>query len=113
MLSRRISSSLLLAAALSPGLAAAQSAPAIPGDAGALRVRALAATCANCHGTGGVAVPNASVPGLAGLPASYIVEQMKAFKNGTRPATVMHQLAKGYSDAQIEQIAAYFAAQKR
>lgn len=116
MLSRRFSSSLLLAAALAPGWAAAQSTPstpAIPGDAGTLRVRALAATCANCHGTGGVAVPNASVPGLAGLPAPYIVEQMKAFKNGTRPATVMHQLAKGYSDAQIEQIAAYFAAQKR
>ena len=32
---------------------------------------------------------------------------------GARPATVMHQLAKGYSDAQIEVIAAYFAAQKK
>jgi hypothetical protein len=30
--------------------------------------------------------------------------QLKAFKSGTRPATVMHQLSKGYSDAQIEQI---------
>jgi sulfide dehydrogenase cytochrome subunit len=39
--------------------------------------------------------------------------QLKAFKAGTRPATVMHQLSKGYSDAQIEQIAAYFAAQKK
>jgi len=38
---------------------------------------------------------------------------MKAFKSGARPATVMHQLAKGYSDAQIEVIAAYFAAQKQ
>ena len=58
-------------------------------------------------------MPNANVPGLAGLPASYVVEQMKAFKAGTRPATVMHQLAKGFSDAQIESIAAYFAAQKK
>jgi cytochrome c553 len=47
------------------------------------------------------------------MPAFYLTEQMKAFKSGARPATVMHQLAKGYSDAQIEQIAAYFAAQKR
>ncbi len=82
-------------------------------DAKALHVTALAATCANCHGTQGVAVPNANVPGLAGLPATYVVEQMKAFKAGTRPATVMHQLAKGFSDAQIESIAAYFAAQKK
>jgi len=42
-----------------------------------------------------------------------MVEQVKAFKSGARPATVMHQLAKGYSDAQIEQVAAYFAAQKK
>ncbi len=82
-------------------------------DAAALRQQALAATCANCHGTQGRAVDGAAVPGLAGMPAVYLVEQMKAFKAGTRPATVMHQLAKGYSDAQIEQIAAYFAAQKK
>jgi cytochrome subunit of sulfide dehydrogenase len=105
---------LLAAAALfGAGSAAAQTPPPIPGDATALRLSALAATCANCHGTGGAAVPNANVPGLAGLPASYISEQMKAFKSGARPATVMHQLAKGYNDAQIEQLAAYFAAQKR
>jgi cytochrome subunit of sulfide dehydrogenase len=79
-------------------------------DAKALQTRALAATCANCHGTEGRAIPNASVPGLAGVPATYIVEQMKAFKSGARPATVMHQIAKGYSDAQTEQIAAYYAA---
>jgi cytochrome subunit of sulfide dehydrogenase len=104
---------LLLATLLGAGAASAQTQAPIPGDSTALRVRALAATCANCHGTNGVAVPNANVPGLAGLPAGYLIEQMKAFKSGARPATVMHQLAKGYSDAQIEQIAAYFAAQKR
>ena len=80
-------------------------------DANTLRIKALAATCAACHGTGGRAVEGAAVPGLAGLPTAYMVEQMKAFKNGSRPATVMHQLAKGYSDAQIEQLAVYFAAQ--
>ncbi len=78
-----------------------------------LYVKALAATCANCHGTNGVVVSGSPVIGLAGLPASYITEQMKAFKSGARTATVMHQLAKGYSDAQIEQISAYFAAQKK
>ena len=84
-----------------------------PADAQALRVRSLAATCAQCHGTDGRAVEGAAVPGLAGLPAPYFSEQMKAFKAGTRTATVMHQLAKGYNDAQIDQLAAYFAAAKK
>jgi cytochrome subunit of sulfide dehydrogenase len=93
--------------------AAAAMLPAAAQDAGALRVTALAATCANCHDTQGRAVEGAAVPGLAGMPAAYMVEQVKAFKSGARPATVMHQLAKGYSDAQIQQVAAYFAAQKK
>jgi cytochrome subunit of sulfide dehydrogenase len=87
--------------------------PGAAQDAAALRQQALAATCANCHGTQGRAVEGAAVPGLAGMPAGYMVEQLKAFKSGARPATVMHQLAKGYSDAQIEQLAAYFAVQRK
>ena len=84
-------------------------------DAGkeALYVKSLAATCANCHGTNGKAVDGSSVGSLAGLDKAYTVAQMKAFKTGTRPATVMHQLSKGYSDAQIETLATYFAAQKK
>jgi cytochrome subunit of sulfide dehydrogenase len=78
-----------------------------------LQVRSLAATCANCHGTNGKAQDGSAVVSLAGLPKDYIVKQMKDFQSGARPATVMHQLAKGYSDAQIEQIAGYFAGQKK
>ena len=74
-------------------------------DAAALRARSLVATCAACHGTDGRAVPAAAVPALTGMPAAYLVEQMKAFKSGARNGTVMPQLAKGYSDAQIEQLA--------
>ena len=87
--------------------------PVAAQDVAALRQQALAATCANCHGTQGRAVDGAAVPGLAGMPAAYMVDQLKTFKAGTRPATVMHQLAKGYSDSQIDQLAAYFAAQKK
>ncbi len=82
-------------------------------DKDALYIKSLAATCSNCHGTNGVALQGSSVVSLAGLKKDYIVEQMKAFKSGARPATIMHQLSKGYSDAQIEQIAGYFAAQKK
>ena len=79
----------------------------------ALYVKSLAATCANCHGTNGKAVDGSSVVSIAGLDRAYIVAQMKAFKTGERPATIMHQLSKGYSDAQIETLATYFAAQKK
>ena len=78
-----------------------------------LYTHSLAATCANCHGTQGKGIPEGSVPGLAGLRADYIEAQMKAFKSGERQATIMHQLAKGYSDEQIVAIAGYFAAQKK
>jgi cytochrome subunit of sulfide dehydrogenase len=78
-------------------------------DATSLREQALAATCAQCHGTEGRATAGAALPGLAGLPAPYLAEQMQAFKAGARPGTIMPQLAKGYSDAQIAQLAAYFA----
>lgn len=82
-------------------------------DKEALYVKSLAATCANCHGTNGKAVEGSSVTSLAGLDKNYIVAQMKAFQVGTRPATIMHQLSKGFSDAQIESLATYFAAQKK
>ena len=84
-------------------------------DAGkeALYVKSLVATCANCHGTNGRAVEGSSVVSIAGLDKAYMIAQMKAFKDGTRPATIMHQLSKGYSDAQIETLATYFAAQKK
>lgn len=78
----------------------------------ALYVKSLVATCATCHGTNGKSVEGSAVVTLAGMSKDHIVTQMKAFKSGARPATVMHQLSKGYSDTQIEQIAGYFASQK-
>jgi sulfide dehydrogenase cytochrome subunit len=77
-----------------------------------LYTQSLAATCANCHGTLGKGIPGGSIPNLAGLKNEYFVEQMLAFKSGTRPATIMHQLAKGYTDEQIRLLATYFASQQ-
>jgi cytochrome c553 len=51
------------------------------------------------------------MPSLAGLKANYINEQMRAFRDGKRTGTIMHQLAKGYTDTQIDLIAGYFSAQ--
>ena len=74
--------------------------------------RNLAATCANCHGTNGQARGDTVAP-LAGMPAERIVTTFNAYKTGALPATIMHQIAKGYTDEQVKAIAAYFAAQKR
>ncbi|HVE54528.1 MAG TPA: c-type cytochrome [Ramlibacter sp.] len=90
---------------------ASLSAHAQPADA--LYVRSLAANCSNCHGTNGRAVPASAVPGLAGMPRDYMLRQLQAFRDGTRPATVMHQITKGFTPAQLEQIAGYFAAQSK
>ncbi|MEF7612529.1 c-type cytochrome [Aquincola sp. MAHUQ-54] len=79
-------------------------------DAQALRVRSLAASCAACHGTDGQAAAGGEMPRLAGLPADYFAAQMLAFRSGARPATVMHQISKGYSDEQVRALAGYFAA---
>lgn len=98
----------LLALGLCPLGSMAQSQDA----ASALRTRALAATCANCHGTDGAAVPSEVMVALKGLPKAHLSMQLKAFKDGSRFATVMHQIARGYSDEQIEQLAAYFSSLK-
>lgn len=74
-------------------------------------VRGLAATCFTCHGTEGHSVGGIP-PSLAGQDRKYLLRQMQEFKAGNRPATVMHQLARGYSDAQLELIAAYFSNMK-
>lgn len=81
-------------------------------DAQKLRTRALAATCAQCHGTDGHAVEGQALVRLAGMPQDYIVNQLMAFRNGQRSATIMHQITRGYSQEQLETVAAYFAAQK-
>lgn len=100
---------LIFSAVLAAGLLSSAHAQ----DAQQLNIRSLAATCANCHGTNGKAQEGSAVVTLAGLPKDYIIAQMAAFKSGARPATIMHQLAKGYTDAQISEVAGYFAAQKK
>jgi cytochrome c553 len=97
VLSRTAAAILLLGAA---GLAQAQD---------ALLARNLAATCANCHGTNGQA--RGEMKPLAGLTAEKIIAMLNDYRNGNQPATIMHQIAKGYTDAQIKLIAEYYAAQ--
>ena len=73
--------------------------------------RGLAATCTACHGTDGISVGGVP-PSLAGQNKDYLLQQLKDFKAGKRPATIRHQHAKGYTAEQLERIAVYFAAVK-
>lgn len=73
--------------------------------------RSLAATCFACHGTDGRSVEGVP-PSLAGQNKDYLLQQLNEFKAGKRPATIMHQHAKGYTDDQLALIAGYFAAVK-
>ena len=95
-----------------PMLAATAVQAAGADDAQKLYTRSVAATCANCHGTDGRAQDDATVPGLAGMSADYFNAQMDAFRKGERSATIMHQIAKGFTEEQTRQLADYFASQQ-
>jgi cytochrome c553 len=72
---------------------------------------AAAQMCSTCHGANGISqIPNA--PHLAGQPAIYIVEQMKAYRGGKRSHEVMNVVAKPLSDADIDALAAWYASIK-
>lgn len=91
---------------------AAQSGSVLAGDAAA--GQAKSAMCAACHGADGVsAVP--MYPNLKGQKEQYLVSAMKAYKAGQRQggmAATMQGMAMGLSDADIDNLAAYYSSLK-
>jgi cytochrome subunit of sulfide dehydrogenase len=73
--------------------------------------RSLAANCTGCHGPNGNST--GAIPPIAGLERADIADALREFKAGTRPATVMQQHAKGYTDRELELLADYFSRQVR
>ena len=69
-----------------------------------------ASSCSGCHAAN--AKVDTAVPHLTGRKAADIVAQMQAFKTSEKAATVMGRIAKGFTDAEIEAIAAWYAQQK-
>lgn len=100
-------SRLSLLAVLAAGLGSTAAFAADPNLA-----RNLAATCANCHGTDGHAQPGA-MDVLAGQDKGVLLQKLNGFRDGSQPATIMHQIAKGYTPEQLDLITTYLAAQKR
>lgn len=94
---------LLAALAVAAGFAQAQ-------GTGTNFGRDIAAACANCHGTNGVS--QGGTPSLAGQPRAELARKMQDYKAGRLAGTIMPQLAKGYSDQDIDVLAGWFAAQK-
>jgi len=68
-----------------------------------------AASCSGCHSSGATA---SVIPRLYGRDAGDIATAMAGFRDGSRPATVMNRIAKGFTDDELRAIAAWLAAQK-
>ena len=100
---------LLIPAAVAIALAAGNATVAIGADTSGTTGRDIAANCANCHRSDG---RSGAIPAIAGQDKAYLVQQLKDFRDGKRPSTIMQQLAKGYTDEQIEAAAAYLASRK-
>jgi cytochrome c553 len=86
------------------------------GDAEAGKALYTQKGCPACHGDSGQSVNPAMFPVLKGQDASYIAEQLHAFKSDKRkgqgPGVIMNQITKGLSDADIANIAAFIQSQK-
>lgn len=76
------------------------------GDAAA--GQAKSAMCAACHGANGVSI-NPMWPNLAGQKDAYLSKQIKAFRDGARNDPMMAPIAKALSDADADNLAAYYS----
>ncbi len=74
------------------------------------RTHMLASTCFNCHGPDGKSTH--AIPGLAGLDKAHLLQAMIECKTGVRQTTVMQKYMLGYTDAEMEKLAEYFASMK-
>lgn len=75
------------------------------------RTAMMAHSCAGCHGTDGSSV-GPSIPHIAGMDPERFIDSMLAYRKGARESTIMTRLAKGYTDAEIQGMAQFFAAQE-
>jgi len=70
----------------------------------------LSNTCAGCHGTNGASAGDA-MPTIGGLNKRYVYKAMKDFQGDARESTIMGRMARGYSDLELQAIAAFFSEQ--
>ena len=68
--------------------------------------------CATCHGTHGEGGGDGAFPRIAGFPAGYIGDQLRAFRDGARVTPLMSAMVTGLTDADIGALADYLARQQ-
>src|SRR5438045_6468706 len=73
-------------------------------------IEAKVQACAACHGANGVPADPKTVPVIWGQEQSYLMKELRDFRNGERNSAVMSPLAKGLAEDDLRKIAAYFAA---
>ncbi|AHE97303.1 c-type cytochrome [Thioalkalivibrio paradoxus] len=93
----------ILAASLAASLATAAFVPQAAADV--TRGELLTTSCFSCHSIDGTG----NMPGLVGYPRDLMISQMQAFKDGSRPGTIMNRHARGYTDEEIVLMADYFS----
>lgn len=90
-------------------LAAGFLSAATPGFANeAISGATIGYTCMGCHGVNGKSP--GSIPSIAGQSESMLTTKLLAYRDGTQKGTIMNRIAKGYSDAELQAVAAFFAA---
>ena len=104
MMARHIRVGMALAAAVMAGGVA-------PAAAQGAAASLAAQGCLGCHGPNGEGQD--AIPGIAGRPAAGTEAVLKAFRANERPGTIMGRIARGYTDAEIAAVAAFFATQPR
>lgn len=83
---------------------------AVAGPAQASSPPPGAASCSGCHARHEDA--SSAIPGIFGRDPAEMLAALKSFKEGSKPATVMNRIAKGFSDDELQAIAAWLATQK-
>ena len=73
-------------------------------------MEAKAQVCAACHGDKGIPTDPKTIPVIWGQQESYLMKQLRDFRNGERPSAVMEPIAKGLAEGDLRPLAAYFAA---
>ncbi len=96
----------LVSATFVGALLAFASAPALAAD----DIEAKAQVCAGCHGENGVPTDPKTIPVIWGQQQSYLMKQLRNYRNGERKNEVMAPIAKGLDDGDLRKLAAYFAA---
>lgn len=85
--------------------------PTVSQATGISNAEMSATTCFMCHGPEGKYV-GGTIPPLAGYPAKVMAQQLKDYKSGKREGTIMQRHVKGYTDDELDAIAAYIGTLK-